>query len=256
MFIGTCRVHLANTYQLQIRALNQQARPFRVPDVSGVGIETGDRLVVEPTGHRVQRSTLLVAIVVCAMKVADEDHPGPLCEPRLCKGFELLLWQITPEKRVGVFQPDLDLFDEPGSQRQPAQDRLRQVVFYRAPEPKIISIQAVDLVTVAEDVSTTILPKSTICAPGEKTAFMAGQEVFVVAFDEADAAAELLVCAPGEKTVVNSAFITRQGNPQIEDITEKNDILRALFEGPQHVKKCAVVAESLIDMGIADNEHR
>jgi len=47
-----------------------------VPDVSGVGIETGDRLVVEPTGHRVQRAALLVAITVCAMKVADEDHPG------------------------------------------------------------------------------------------------------------------------------------------------------------------------------------
>ena len=223
-------------------------RPYRVPDVSGVGVETGDRLIVEPTGHRVQSTALLVAIAVGAMKVADEDHPGPLCEPRLCKGFELPLWQITPEKRIGVFQPYLDLFDEPGPQWQPAQGRLRQVVFYRAPEPKIISIQAVDLVTVAEDVSTPILPESSICAPGEKTAFTAGQEVFVVAFDEADAAAQLLVCAPGKKTVVNSAFITRQGYPQIEDIAEKNDILRAFFEGPKHVKKCAVVAQSLIDM--------
>ena len=147
------------------------------------------------------------------MKVADEDHPCPLCKPRLCKGLELLLWQITPEKRVGVFQPDFYLFDEPGSQRQPAQGRLRQVIFYHAPEPKIIFIQAVDLVTVAEDVSTPILPESTICAPGEKPTLVAGQEVFVVAFDEADAAAQLLGCAPGKKTVVNSAFITRQGNP-------------------------------------------
>jgi hypothetical protein len=203
-----------------------------------------------------QSATLLVTIAVRVMKVADENHSCPLCKPRLCKSFKLLLWQIPPEKRVGVFQPDLYLFDEPGPQRQPAQGRLRQVVFYQAPKPKIISIQAVDLVTVAEDVSTTILPESTISAPGEKTAFMAGKEVFVVALDEADATAQLLRCAPGKKTVVNGAFITRQGNPQIEDIAEKNDILRALFKGPQHTKKCAVVAQSLIDMCIAYNEHR
>ena len=55
--------------------------------------------------------------------------------------------------------------------------------------------------------------------------------------------------------MVNRVFIARQGNPQIEDIAEKNDILGAFFEGPKHVKKCAVVAQSLIDMCIADNEH-
>lgn len=203
-----------------------------------------------------QRSTLLVAIAVCAMKVADEDHPCPLCEPCLCEGFELLLWQITPEKRVGVFQPDPDLFNEPGPQRQHAQSRLRQVVFYRAPEPEIISVQAVDLVTMAEDVSTTILPESTIRAPGKKPALMARQEIFVVALDEADTAAQLLGCTPGKKATVNGAFVSRQGNPQIEDIAEKDDILRGLFKSPKHTKKCAVVAQGLIDMCIAYDEHR
>jgi hypothetical protein len=203
-----------------------------------------------------QSTTLLVAIAVDTMEVADEDHPGPLCEPRLRKGFELLLWQVTPEKRVGVFQPNLDLFNKPGTQWQKAQGRLRHIVFYHASEPKIISIPAVDLVTVAEDVSTAIPPESIIGAPGKKPAPMTGQEVFVVAFDEADAASQFLGCAPGKKTVVNGAFITRQGNPQIEDIAEKNDILRALFKGPKHSKECAVVAQSLIDMCVADNEHR
>jgi hypothetical protein len=85
---------------------------------------------------------------------------------------------------------------------------------------------------------------------------MTGHEVFVVAFDEADAASQFLGCAPGKKTVVNGAFIARQSNPQIEDIAEKDDILRALFKGPKHTKKYAVVAQSLIDMCVADNEHR
>ena len=50
-------------------------------------------------------------------------------------------------------------------------------------------------------------------------------------------------------------LIAGQSNPQVKNITEKNDILVVFFQNLKHPKKFDMVADGLIYVGIADNDH-
>jgi hypothetical protein len=113
---------------------------------------------------------------------------------------------------------------------------------------------AVDAIAMAKKVAFDIPPPGKVGTPREGCGASAGEKKFVVALDEADAAMRFLPAAPGQKGTMLRIFITRQGNPEIKDVTEKDHIPRAAFQGGQHVKKTLAIRRGAANVRIRNHD--
>jgi hypothetical protein len=190
------------------------------------------------------------------VKMADEYSGHPLGKARLRKGLQQIQRQRFPKGRVGLFQTTFDGVYQVGPHRQPPDNRFRDRILGQSPEGEIVSIVVVDAIAVAKKMAFDIPPPGKVGTPRESRGVAADEKKFVVAFNEADAAMRFLPAAPGQKGKMLRIFITRQGNPEIEDVTEKNHIPRTAFQGGQHVKKSVAIRRVAANVRIRNHDQR
>ncbi|MBC2737807.1 MAG: hypothetical protein HF981_25840 [Desulfobacteraceae bacterium] len=108
----------------------------------------------------------------------------------------------------------------------------------------------------AKKMAFDIPPPWKVGTPREGRGASAGEKKFVVALDEPDAAMRFLPAAPGQKGTMLRIFITRQGNPEIKDVTEKDHIPRTAFQSGQHVKKSVTIRRIAANVRIRNHDQR
>jgi hypothetical protein len=177
---------------------------------------------------------------------------------------ELLFRKLTqlidrkrfPKGLIGAFQSILDATGQHGAQRQPLKNTSGNGILGQFSENEIIAVTAVDAVAVAEKIAVGLLPPGQMGTPSKGLRMMLGKKKFVVAFYEAYPALALLSLAPGEEGTMQIVFIARQGDPQLENVTQKNHIPGALLQNGQHFEKRCGISFAVADMGIRDNHQR
>jgi hypothetical protein len=71
----------------------------------------------------------------------------------------------------------------------------------------------------------------------------------------ADTATAFLVAAPGDKVPMDFLLIAGQRNPQIKNITQKNQILIIFLEGFKHLEKNCMIPSGFANVGIRNDDH-
>lgn len=51
-------------------------------------------------------------------------------------------------------------------------------------------------------------------------------------------------------------LVAGHGNPEVKNITQKDQVVVGFFKGFQHLEKGGVVFSGFADMGIGNNDHR
>ena len=136
-----------------------------MPDGSVLFIKQGYHAGTQPSVNRVQFSAFGALVAIHAVKMAHKNCAPAFPEAVFGKGFNLLYGKMFSKIQVGLFYPDLQVFDKPGAEWKKTQDLFCYAVFGYFPKRKIVAIQTVDLVAVAEHGAVLILPKSIIGAP-------------------------------------------------------------------------------------------
>jgi hypothetical protein len=77
----------------------------------------------------------------------------------------------------------------------------------------------------------------------------------MVALQKADGATVFLLQAPVNEFDMNVFFITGQCNPQIKNITQKDQIVLSPFNDLKHFKKGRMISPGLVNVGIGYNDH-
>ncbi len=77
----------------------------------------------------------------------------------------------------------------------------------------------------------------------------------MVAFHIADGATAFLFTAPGDKIPMDFLLIAGQCDPQIKNITQKDQILVISLEEFKHFKKNCVISFGFANVGIRDDDH-
>ncbi len=136
-----------------------------MPDGSLLFIKQGYHAGTQPPVNRVQFSACGVLVAIHAVKMAHKNCARAFPEAVLGKGFNLLCGKVFAKISIGLLYPDLQVFDKPGTEWKKTQDLFCYAFFGHFSKRKIVAVQTVDLVAVAEHGTVLILPKSFIGAP-------------------------------------------------------------------------------------------
>ena len=77
----------------------------------------------------------------------------------------------------------------------------------------------------------------------------------MVALHIADGAITFLSTAPGDKILMDFFLIAGQSDPQIKNITQKDQVLVISLKGFKHLKKNCLISFSFANVGIRDDDH-
>ena len=139
--------------------------PVDLPDGSLLFVEQGNHAGTQPPVNRVQFSACGALVAIHAVKMAHKNCAPAFPEAVLGKGFNFLYGKVFAKILIGLLYPDLQVFDKPGAEWKNTQELFCYAVFGHFSKRKIVAVQTVDLVAVAEHGAVLILPKSFIGTP-------------------------------------------------------------------------------------------
>lgn len=206
-----------------------------------------------PVRQDMKRTFQIGNILVGLVKMSGEDGMDTPAEVPVGKARDLRLGQSLSKRAVCGFEPAFKKMGDP-PEGQSRQNAPHNGAPDEASESQIAQIPVIDQVTMAEKDG---IPVDTACGciPGKGISPVCTQVEFMVARHESDGSAAPLPAAPGEEPVMVDGLISGKGNPQIEDIAEKHDIMIRFFNLLQEFPECRDVVECGVDMGIRNDQH-